>query len=70
MTSGDRIPWHRVPERGDKPRSGGRGLYADIKIAGSLSLAVSLPTMLVAFAGSAGTKALPCWGRISLSSSP
>jgi hypothetical protein len=34
----------------------------DIKLAGSLSLAVSLPTMLVAFAATATTRRSPSYG--------
>lgn len=41
----------------------------DIKIAGSLALAVSLPTMLVAFAATAETTASPFSGRTKSSSS-
>ena len=40
---------------------------ADIKLAGSLSLAVSLPTMLVASRGTAKTEASPFSAKIAVS---
>jgi uncharacterized protein len=42
----------------------------DIKLAGSLSLAVSLPTMLVAFAATAATKRSPSCAGTDGSCSP
>jgi len=40
---------------------------ADIKLAGSLSLTVSLPTMIVDFTRYSQDRNLPCWAKTNAS---